>query len=166
MGPSARHLSRNFVYQHHTILALCSFVLAVCDGMPGLVPETAAERQLRMERAVSHLQTTASPVCERVGVDNARSDFAKGDVLLITGTTGALGSNMLAKLLASDEIGHVYALNRKRKDGTTQSQSLVHGLLSRGLDPSLASSHKLSLLEADFKHATLGLSASNLERVR
>jgi hypothetical protein len=45
-------------------------------------------------------------------------------VILVTGTTGALGSDFLAKLLQSPKVARVYALNRTSSDASIQDRQL------------------------------------------
>lgn len=78
------------------------------------------------------------------------------DVVIITGSTGSIGTYALAELLTSPKVVRVYAFNRK-----APSRSLFErqkeALSLRGLDPSLASSPKLVLLEIDLAQADFGL---------
>jgi hypothetical protein len=45
-----------------------------------------------------------------------------GDVILLTGTTGALGSELLVDLLASESVSRVYAFNRPAPTKTIQER--------------------------------------------
>lgn len=78
------------------------------------------------------------------------------DVVVITGSTGSIGAYVLAELIASPKVARVYALNRR-----SYSSNLFHrqkeALLLRGLDPVLAESPKLVLLEADLARPSFGL---------
>lgn len=86
------------------------------------------------------------------------------DVVVITGSTGSIGAYVLAELLASPKVTMVYAFNR-----TSPSQSLIErqkeALAIRGLDPALASSPKLVLLEVDLAQPNFGLSDIELFEV-
>jgi hypothetical protein len=70
------------------------------------------------------------------------------DVYLLTGTTGGLGSNMLAQLLGAPAVTRVYALNRPSKSTTSQARQLS-AFTQRGLNASLLSSKKLVYVEGD-----------------
>jgi hypothetical protein len=45
-----------------------------------------------------------------------------GDVILLTGTTGALGSELLVDLLASERVSRVYAFNRPVRTDTIRER--------------------------------------------
>lgn len=84
------------------------------------------------------------------------------DVVVITGSTGSIGTYALAELLHSQNVARVYAFNRR-----SSSQSLIErqkdAFSARGLDPGLADSSKLVLLEADLAQAHLGLEDAQIE---
>ena len=71
-----------------------------------------------------------------------------GDVYMLTGTTGGLGSNMLARLLEAPAVTRVYAFNRPTKSSTSQARHLS-AFRQRGLNPGLLSSEKLVYVEGD-----------------
>ena len=82
----------------------------------------------------------------------------EAEVVLITGTTGTLGSNILSHLLRNPDIEKVYAVNRVQRNVSLFDR---HGVsFSRqGLDVSLLVSTKLILLETDLTMDDLGLTA-------
>ena len=90
--------------------------------------------------------------------------LSSGCIVLLTGSTGGLGSTTLSTLLESPEVSCVYALNRK---GVT---SLEHrqrkAFEERAIDLSLLSSPKIVLLEGDLDQDWFGLSPLKLEKVR
>lgn len=89
-----------------------------------------------------------------------------GDVVIVTGTTGSLGSYLLDRLVDSDDIHRIYALNRASSDGTPLVKRQMAALAVRGLDAQIATSRKVILLEADFGNSTLGLNEEILQEVR
>lgn len=88
------------------------------------------------------------------------------DVVIVTGTTGSLGSYLLDRLVGSDDIHRIYALNRASSDGTPLVKRQMAALAVRGLDAQIAISPKVILLEADFGNSTLGLNEEILQEVR
>lgn len=86
--------------------------------------------------------------------------------MVVTGTTGALGSYILAQLVASDDVHRIYALNRPASDGTPLIERQVVALTNRGLDGQIAYSQKVNLLEADLGKSDLGLCDTDLQEVR
>ena len=86
------------------------------------------------------------------------------DVVLVTGTTGTIGSNVLAQLVANAKIGKVYALNREASTPLDTRQRIV--LSDRGLDPSIVDSPKVALLEGTLSRPKLGLTDDLYEQIR
>ncbi|KAJ7625825.1 male sterility protein-domain-containing protein [Roridomyces roridus] len=68
-------------------------------------------------------------------------------VVLLTGTTGALGSHLLAMLLSSASVRRVYALNREGSKPLAERQA--DAFIDRGLDTRLLDSEKLVFLVGD-----------------
>ena len=68
-------------------------------------------------------------------------------VVLISGTTGAIGSNTLAELYKSSNVARVVVLARNSTTSIFVRQKKA--LENRGLDPSIIDSSKLILLEGD-----------------
>jgi len=86
-----------------------------------------------------------------------------GDVIVITGTSGSVGSSILVGCLRCPSVKHIYALNRPSKD-TVGAQKAA--LEKRGFDPSLVDTPKLTLLNADLTASDLGVGGSLLEELR
>lgn len=81
-----------------------------------------------------------------------------GGVVLVTGTTGALGCHLLAQLMVDPVVRRVYALNRVRRwDQISLFERQRLALLDRGLDPDILGTDKVHLLEADLTLAEFGL---------
>ena len=78
-----------------------------------------------------------------------------GDVILITGTTGTIGSNTLAELYESPNVTRIVVLARKSTVPISIRQRKA--LEDHGLDPSIADSSKISFLEGDPALPDLGL---------
>jgi len=72
---------------------------------------------------------------------------SQGCVVLITGTTGAIGSNTLAELYKSPNVTGIVVLARKSTIPIDVRQKKA--LEDRGLDSSIIDSSKVSLLEGD-----------------
>ncbi|KAG8221465.1 hypothetical protein J3R82DRAFT_1672 [Butyriboletus roseoflavus] len=87
------------------------------------------------------------------------------DVVLITGTTGLLGSNLLAQFLQSPKVTSVYALNRMKSRPSSVVDRQAALLQASGLDPALARHPKLTFLEADTRRSHLGLSQELYEQL-
>jgi len=85
-------------------------------------------------------------------------------VVLLTGSTGALGSYLLASLLENHCVAVVYALNRSSEQSSVQQRQRA-GFEDRGLDITLLESKKLIYLEVDASQTGLGLGDKLYEEV-
>ncbi|TGJ78269.1 hypothetical protein E0Z10_g10497 [Xylaria hypoxylon] len=75
--------------------------------------------------------------------------------VILTGSTGTLGTSILKALLARDGIGHVFCLNRS-VDGGRATQEIRFS--SAGLGADLLNESRVTFLQTDLRHPTLGLS--------
>lgn len=87
------------------------------------------------------------------------------DTVLITGTTGGLGTALLSELVASESIARIFAFNRKAQDGVSVPCRQQAALRAQGLDENLVYSPKVVMLEGDAGTGTLGLPFDILETV-
>ena len=87
------------------------------------------------------------------------------DVVMVTGTTGGFGSMLLAELVACKDVIRVFAANRKDPGGATLSDRQMAALERQGLNPAIATSPKVTLVEADIMRFDMGLSSDVLEPV-
>jgi thioester reductase-like protein len=87
-------------------------------------------------------------------------------VVVLTGSTGGLGSYLLASLLQREDVSVIYAFNRPSKGSTSSIQRRQqNGFEDRGLDVNLLHSEKLVYVETDTSHDHLGLNKELYEKV-
>jgi thioester reductase-like protein len=91
---------------------------------------------------------------------------AAGAVVLLTGSTGGLGSHLLESLLSNTAVRKVYAYNRSSKASMTMLERQKDAFEDRGLDSALLYSEKLVFVEGDSALPTLGLEPSLFEEIR
>jgi hypothetical protein len=152
-----RSVPVNFVYHNPTINALSEYVTQLANPSAALSEsEIKAKKVKNMENMV-----------EKYSKDFPRHVPSKplpnSDTVVVTGTTGGLGSLLLVKLLQAPEVAKVYALNRS---GSDLYMRHVKALEERGLDPAVLESSKLVMLDADYADPTLGLTEEVYETVR
>jgi thioester reductase-like protein len=89
-------------------------------------------------------------------------------VILVTGTTGSLGSQLLVDLLCDESVEKVYTFNRPalRPNGPSIFARHKERFVDRGLDVSLLASEKLVFVEAKAAAPNLGLSEALYAEVR
>ena len=91
------------------------------------------------------------PTCER-RIENDSDSTPR--VVLLTGSTGSLGSYLLQELINESRIHHIYCLNRPGTAPSTARQKAVSN--SRGLNTEFHS--KVTFLEGDLAQAHFSLS--------
>lgn len=84
-------------------------------------------------------------------------------IVLITGTTGMLGSQLMARLIESHDVVAVYALNRGASESVLERHRSRFEAME--LKVGLLQSPKLTLLEGDLASHDLGLPTKLYEKV-
>ena len=159
---AAKLVSASFVYEHPTIERMATFLSrAVTDPQSALgVGPRARGQELQ---ALVDKYTETFPARPAVNVFGRL--WPAGDTYLLTGTTGGLGSNMLAQLLASPTVMRVYAFNRPSRSVTSEARQRS-AFEKRGLDTSLLSSKKVIYVEGDLNAPTFALNDGLYGEVR
>lgn len=145
---AAQQIAQKFIYAHPSIEELASAITALVHGesdssdnrRKALVEAMITKYSKGFEEPIIHEKTVAS---------SGRM------VVLLTGSTGGLGSHILEILLALPSVERVYAFNRRGR--TPASERQRDGFLDRALDLKLLSSDKLIYLEGDTTKEDLGL---------
>ncbi|KAJ7622622.1 putative aminoadipate reductase [Mycena polygramma] len=143
---AAQEIGQNFVYAHPSIERLAKAVAMLVhgdvDGSDGghapSIEKMIAKYSEGFERAAAHEGTSSG-----------------GMVVLLTGSTGGIGSHILEILLRLASVERVYAFNRKGR--TSVSDRQLEAFTDRALDVGLLSSPKLVYLEGNTSSANLGL---------
>ncbi|KAK0203694.1 hypothetical protein DFS33DRAFT_1383956 [Desarmillaria ectypa] len=78
-------------------------------------------------------------------------------VVLVTRSTGGLGSYLLAELIKDPSISRIYALNRPSRGVDALWQKQKRAFMERGIDTALLKSSKMVLFEGDLSSPRLGL---------
>ena len=146
----------NIIFQAPTVAALADMLLRnLQDAAVSASAASTPQDLIRMaERYSAHLPSR--PPSLRVRDSTA-------DVVLVTGTTGSFGCDILEHLLRDEETSMVYAFNRK---GTNASERQRARFRERGHDERLLDSPKFRMVEADLQLADFGIDPRLLEEVR
>ncbi|OIW26213.1 acetyl-CoA synthetase-like protein [Coniochaeta ligniaria NRRL 30616] len=137
------------IYSNPTLRKLAEH-LRSADGSGSESKDTETTRRL-LAQYTQNLPTYVD--------DKPEPDF-NGQTVVLTGSTGSLGSYLLDALIACPNVKKVIALNRYQ-DGGREKQESVN--LRRGLSTSWG---KVCFLYADLASPTLGLSATNYTMLR
>ena len=85
-------------------------------------------------------------------------------VVILTGSTGSLGSYLLDALLSSPIVSHIYCLNRSRDGLNRQMKASASRALSLAF--STTEKYRVSFLHADLSQPSLGLSTSDFSTLK
>ena len=91
--------------------------------------------------------------------------FTLERIFVVTGTTGALGCNIVHHLLQRREVKKVYALNRKDLQGSSLLSRQMDAFRKQGVPQHVARSAKLVLVECDLRELDLGIDRSLRHKV-
>ncbi|TGO22102.1 hypothetical protein BPAE_0182g00090 [Botrytis paeoniae] len=94
------------------------------------------------------------------GVKDANDTPSKQKIVILTGSTGALGSYILQTLLSSSTVSHIFCLN-----GTAGEQLQIKRSKARGL-PTEFPSNRVTFLQADLSEERLGFESEIFERIK
>ncbi|KDQ07667.1 hypothetical protein BOTBODRAFT_166803 [Botryobasidium botryosum FD-172 SS1] len=152
-GVSMMKLPQSFIYSAPTISKLTKYISSLSASGPSVVvaPDYVEARAKEMIAMVdkytvnfpAHTPTAPAPTSE---------------VALLTGSTGAIGSAILAHLVTLPSVSRIYAFNRKSKNGPSIRQRQLRSLEDRGLDVSIIDLPKVMFVEGDTAVPGLGLS--------
>ena len=154
----------NFVYDHPTIASLAKFLQELATGATDEAIKSVSSRADAMRAMVEKYNKFTSSRLDKSTGGNGTA----GDVVIVTGTTGALGSYLLAELIRNNGVSVVYALNRAGRKGTaaTVAERQKKSLLERGLEADgILASEKLVLLEVNLTLPRFGLADDLYEKV-
>ncbi|OBZ79958.1 L-aminoadipate-semialdehyde dehydrogenase large subunit [Grifola frondosa] len=154
-----RKISPNFVYQNPSIVNLAEFVSKVASSAGSHSVVDVATKISAMNAMLEKYSGTFS---EHTG----SATVPDQDTVLVTGTTGGLGTLLLVQLLQDPKVARVYALNRRSSSGISLLERQKAALENRGLDASIVESPKLVLLEVDLHSRDFGLTSGVLDEIR
>lgn len=87
-------------------------------------------------------------------------------VVLLTGSTGSLGAQILETLLKATRVRKVYALNRPSSGTIPVEERQKERFADRGLDASVLETDRLVFLDGDAAQEKLGLEDRTYDEVR
>lgn len=176
-GLDVRSVSDSIVYRHPTVKLLAGWVYkflsathtnGVQNGVSGQAnghthEETDEEKVKKMEEMVEKYTTSFLVPISPPRYSSSSSSGSK--VVLLTGTTGGLGSNTLATLMDDPSVNKVYALNRPGKLSLRDRQRAMFEERGLGSKVGELEGGKVVLLESDTSSPGLGLDVNVFEDV-
>ncbi|TFK48709.1 putative aminoadipate reductase [Heliocybe sulcata] len=156
---AAATVSQNFVFANNTIRSLAMAIRNLISPLAnGHVPEyshAAVMEQLILKYSADMPTLSAT----------SAAALPPKSTVLITGTTGGLGSYMLWMLLEDEKVERVYAFNRKSSRASLAERQKV-AFEDRGLPAHLLESPKLALVEGEESSHNLGLDSALYDELR
>lgn len=151
----AKRLNMNIVYQAPTISALTEAGLHAVHNDGTSATASSVEGLIRIaDQYSSELPARSTDL---------RSRESNKDVVLITGTTGGFGCDVLEHLLRDERVEKVYAFNRP---GSQALERQLARFRERSLDESLLFTTKFRMVEAALDVPGFGIEPQLLDQVR
>ncbi|KAG6835248.1 putative NRPS-like protein biosynthetic cluster [Arthromyces matolae] len=153
---AAQGLTQNLVYSYPVVRELATHILALFTDDDSYQTVISSDPRARIEAMIDKYS---------VGLDEATPSTGpclrfSPAVVLLTGSTGNLGSEILAVLLEDARVDHVYAFNRPSQEAISVEQRQLKAFNQRGLKIELLASPKLSYISGDATQSNLGLDHS------
>ncbi|KAH8088908.1 putative aminoadipate reductase [Cristinia sonorae] len=155
---ASKFIPQDFVFTYPTMekLALAVFQLI----HPASVDNTSADILTDTEEITAMVEKYSA---DFPMLSKSRLPISVGEKeVLLTGSTGGLGSHLLSTLLADERISRVYTLDR----GTDIKRRLRASFEDRGIHIEVLNSPKLTVLSADYGLHGLGLSHEVLSEIQ
>lgn len=149
---TATQLSQDFVFQYPTLDRLSKAIVALVN------PEL---KDILSMSLTDEIQAMINKYSADFPVFKIYHPPTAGIVVLLTGSTGALGCHILATLLSNDSVVEVITVNR----GYNVAERQRAAFESRGIPTDMLSSNKLTSLAGQMKEANLGLNDTKLSHV-
>ena len=161
MIKAADSVTQNTVYSYPTIEALSSFLVALVANPEGVADNKNGKAHIEemIEKYSTGLDGTSLPET------TATATRPPACVVLLTGSTGNLGAQILASLLEAENVEQVYALNRPSSGSKSMLERHRERFEDKALDVSLLASEKLVFLEGDAASPSLGMTENTYNEV-
>ncbi|EKM51563.1 uncharacterized protein PHACADRAFT_212203 [Phanerochaete carnosa HHB-10118-sp] len=157
---AAQSISPNLIFEYPTILDLASFLSRLTDPVSDEHPQaTTSGINVANIEALVHKYTSDLPKAKA----SASSAPRRVAAVLLTGSTGNIGSHILASLLADDRIARVYTLNRPST--SPPIERLKTAFSERALPVDILDNLKLSAFVGDINQTKFGLEPAAYEEV-
>ncbi|KAF6752758.1 hypothetical protein DFP72DRAFT_1069941 [Ephemerocybe angulata] len=159
--------SSNFVYAHPTIAALAQYTFEACnsgsDKHHG--DKTQLKSELYEEKMVRKMLELVEKYSQSFPGHTPGGLTPRKEAILLTGSTGGLGSYLLESLVLNPDISKVFVLNRP--NGTLGSEERqLKSFRERGIDAAFLDFGKIRFLEGHLEVEGFGLDGDVIEEMR
>lgn len=155
VSSKSQDVDPNVVFSHPTVSSLAAYIASLVShpdsDMQEPVEEHIHDMNLLLQRysadfPITHLSSVTSR--------------PEKETVVITGTTGALGSLLLARAIQDPRIQRVWAVNRGSQGNQTIVERQRASFIDKALEPSLLEGDKVRFVEAVLSAHHLGLDES------
>ncbi|KAF9810700.1 hypothetical protein IEO21_06834 [Rhodonia placenta] len=151
----AQLVSPNFIFVYPTIRDLAKAIVELVQSGKTGIPESGAP--------VADIEALIKKYTAMLPQGPVTPHPPSGEVvILITGTTGILGTHIIVDLLRIKSIKHIYAINR----GPDVRERQLNALDAACLPKDIIDDPRLSLLAGDLNHENLGLDVVILKAIQ
>ncbi|KAG6899435.1 hypothetical protein C0993_010310 [Termitomyces sp. T159_Od127] len=158
---AAENITQNTVYTYPSIEELTTFLVKLVADPEGYKGGKNAQAQIEMMIEKYSAGLESSPVST-----SGAFTVPKNKVVLLTGSTGNLGSQILAELLLDPSVEYVYALNRAATGSASILERHTERFVDKALDVELLRSDRLVFVEGDTTMLRLGLSDEVYNKIK
>ena len=145
-------IDQNTVYSYPTVDRLADYLVSLATGTD------------KIDNVKSHVDQIEAMIAQYSKPWPAIHGSAEpGTTVLLTGSTGNLGSHILDALLRDPRILRIYAFNRASSHQPLDRH--ISRFENNGLDKALLTSEKLTFLEGDASQDNLGVESSVFKQV-
>ena len=161
-SPSAAQLvTQSTIYENSSISKLARFIVGAVTNPDRLT--STSSRVDEIEKMIKKFSSTALTSTSSTKWD--ASEDKDQVVVLITGTTGNLGAQLVDIFLRDGRVTKVYTLNRPSSGEKDIKARHAERFIDKGLDVAQLSDDRLVFLEGDASRVNLGLSNEIYEEV-
>ena len=167
-GVSAtKAINQSTLYTYPTVDLLTAFLVDVVSHSNGTRAE--GSQVAAIEEMINKYSFSPKPLdndASAITIEDESGTADRNVVVLLTGSTGNLGSQVLEDLLLDSAIHRVFTLNRASSSSKSQLDRHSDRFRDKGLDLNVLQSKKWTPLEGDLALEGLGLSEAVYKEVR
>lgn len=154
-------VTQSTVYSHPSINKLSEFLVGVIAD-----PDTFALASNKVDAIESMITKYSTGLSEPIPSGPSLKPIVEDAVVLLTGSTGNLGAQLLESLLRDSRVKTVYTLDRPSSGTKTLRDRQAERFADKGLDLNLLNSPRLVALQGEASQANLGLDPTVYNEVR
>lgn len=139
------------IYDNSSVELLAGAILRF-HGEASMSDTDRYDRENVIASFLEQYERDIEKIAERRGKTMPSASLSDSEVVVLTGSTGAVGSHVLHELQQSTSVSHIYCLNRgTNSQSTQQSRNFARGL------PGSFSSEQVTFLTVDLTKPNFGL---------